>query len=357
MTRRDPFIEHDLAAITGENLPWSDLFGKQVLITGAAGFIGSYLVDTLAYLNELHPEAAINIYALGRNVTKLMRRFAHLAGRPDFHPIIQDVTAPWEMNHSIDFIIHAASPASPKYYLATPVDTVLANTIGTHHLLELARRAGASLLFLSSGTVYGNNSHGIDEIEETDFGALDPLDPRACYGESKRIGETLCAAYARQFDLHTTIARISHTYGPGLALDDGRVFTDFIADLLADRDIRINSDGMDTRPFCHISDLVVGLFLILLKGTSGNAYNIGSTEELSVLDLARLLLDISGKKGRRITLGAGTGAAQISPAPRSSGHFDTRRIKHLGWAPKISPAEGFRMMYQHFENRQHECLN
>lgn len=350
MARRDPIIERDLAAITDDPLPWSWLFGRNVLVTGASGFIGSYLVDTLAYLNELHPEARIGIHAMARSVDKLSRRFAHLAGRTGFIPIVHDVTGPWQPGTGrIHAIIHAASPASPARYLVTPADTVAANTLGTHHLLELARRDDARFLFLSSGTVYGEAIAGIGAIRETDFGPLDPLHPRSCYTEGKRAAETLCAAYQRQYGTHTGIARISHTYGPGLQLDDGRVFTDFIADLLADRDILIRSDGRDTRPFCHITDLIRGLFRILFDGTPGEAYNVGATRELSVLELAELLRTVSGKTHLQIRVEADTDGT--AAAPRSSGHFDIGKIGRLGWSPKIEPELGFRWMVEYFEAR------
>lgn len=348
MIRRDPFIERDLATIVGEALPWERLFGRNVLVTGAAGFIGGHLADTLAFLNERNPDARIGIYAMARNPDRLAARFAHLQGRPDFHPVAQDVIEPWRPPRGIDYIIHAASPASPGRYMAIPVDTIAANTLGTHRLLELARAHEARFLFLSSGTVYGQNPGGNAEIAETDFGPLDPLEPRACYGESKRLGETLCAAYQRQYGIHTAIARISHTYGPGLALDDGRVFTDFIADLLADRDIRIHSDGMDSRPFCYITDLIAGLYLVLLSGGPGEAYNLGATRELSVLELARLLLTISGRTHLQVRLRTG---APTPAAPRSSGHFDIAKIARLGWSPRIEPEQGFQYMYRYYETR------
>ena len=216
-------------------------------------------------------------------------------------------------------------------------------------MLALARLHGAKLLFLSSGTVYGEDTSGKQAIAETDFGPLDPLSPRACYGEAKRLAETLCAAYARQYGVHTGIARISHTYGPGLSLDDGRVFTDFIADLLADRDITIKSDGLDSRPFCYISDLIAGLFLILFKGDPGEAYNVGSTDELTIRNLAHLLLDISGKGDLKVDIAGAT--RDTNAPPRSSGHFDIAKIKRLGWRPSVAPETGFARMYAFYNGK------
>lgn len=347
MTQRNPVIERDLAAIAALPLPWEALHGRQVLVTGATGFLGSYLVEALAYLNELHPEQApIQILALARSREKLGARFSHLSGRDDFQPIIQDIAAPWTADVQPDFIIHAASLASPKYYLAAPVDTIRANVLGTMQLLELAKKSGGRLLFLSSGAVYGQPLSASNEIGEQDYGPLDPLDARSCYGESKRLGEAACMAYWREHQVAAVIARVSHTYGPGIDLSDGRIFSDVVASVLRGEDIRLHGEGLASRPFCYVSDMISGLLLLLLNGQAGEAYNIGATEELSVRELAELVIRVSGGNGVEVLINTAPNA--YGEAARSSGHFDIAKIRALGWACKISPEAGFARTLEYF---------
>lgn len=342
MRAPSPILAEDLQRILAAPLPWAELRGKRILVTGAAGFIGGHIVEALAYLKRSLPTADLRLFALARNLDKLRNRLPWLDLPGEVSPLIQDVSAPWQPAEAFDLIIHAASPASPKSYMQKPVDTILANTEGTRQLLELARRDGACLLFLSSGAVYGENTGHIDCIGETDFGGDDPLGPRACYGESKRLAETLCRAYFTQFGVDARIARISHCYGPGMALDDGRAITDLLANVLADVDIRLDSDGSASRPFCYVSDTVSALFHILLKGQSGEAYNVGATEEISILELAEKMIAAAGKSGRlAVRTSALAGAA---PAPRSSGHFNIDKIRRLGWQPEVDLASGLARM-------------
>lgn len=347
MAQRNPVIEHDLAAIAALPLPWSSLHGRRVLVTGATGFLGSYLVELLAYLNELQPEQApIQVLALARSREKLEARFAHLNAADYFQPIIQDIGAPWAADVQPDFIVHAASLASPKYYLAAPVDTIRANVLGTMQLLELARKSGGRLLFLSSGAVYGQPLSDSDEIGEQDYGPLDPLDARSCYAESKRLGEAACLAYWREHKVAAVIARVSHTYGPGIDLNDGRIFSDVVASVLRGEDVRLHGDGLSSRPFCYVSDMISGLLLLLLQGQPGEAYNIGATEELTVRALAELVIRASGETGVEVVIN--TAPSAYGQAARSSGHFDIAKIRALGWACKISPEAGFARTLEYF---------
>lgn len=346
--RRNPIIEGDLREITGLALPWESLNGKRVLVTGASGLIGGYLIEALSYLNESALSTPTTIYALARDEQKLRQRFAHLYGRTDFVPLIQDVASPIVGIDHADFIVHAASDANPRAYLQDPMGTIRANVLGTMNLLELARATNSRFLFLSSGAVYGQSQDSDAPITETGFGASDPCDPRACYGESKRMGETLCSAAFRQQGVDALVARISHTYGPGANLQDGRVFSDFIADAVAGRDICIKSDGLDQRPFCYIGDMTAALLLLLLKGTRGEAYNVGADEEMSIGALAKLIAGLPPEGAVNVVFAPQQRIA--TPASRDKGHFHIAKMRALGWNPSVAPSEGFRRMYAYYED-------
>lgn len=345
LIKRHLVISEDMQVIFSQGEDWRRFAGKHVVIAGSTGFLAAYLVEFFAWLSEQWPEEPVYIHALARHRDKLEARFSHLLGRHWFIPVIQDVCDPVTDMEQADFIVHAASHGSPKYYLRDPVGTAKANVLGTLNMLELARRTGARLLFMSSGAVYG---HGESEkpIRENDFGTLDPLDMSACYGEGKRMGETLCAAYQRQHGVPAVIARISHTYGPGVSLDDGRAFADFVADALAGRDIVLNSDGASSRPFCYIADVTAAFLILLLRGEGGNAYNVGMDQEMTILELAHLIAGLSPHPNVHVRLPA-QGQARCCEF-RSSGHFDLARMNHLGWRPQTSPETGFKRLLRYF---------
>lgn len=342
---RHSVIAEDMAVIQSCPEDWQQFAGKHVIIAGSTGFLAAYLVEFFAWLSEQWPERPVVIHALARHQEKLERRFPHLLGQPWFRPLIQDVCDPLPDLERADFIVHGASSGSPKYYLRDPVGTARSNVLGAMNMLELARRTGARLLFMSSGAVYGNGDSKAS-IAETDFGALDPLDASACYGEGKRMAETLCADYGRQFGVAAVIARISHTYGPGVALDDGRSFADFVADALAGRDIVLNSDGSSSRPFCYVADATAAFLTLLLRGEGGKAYNVGMDKEMTILELARLVAGLSPHPGLQVRLPPPSGNRQAEF--RSNGHFDISRMAQMGWCPTTEPEVGFQRMLRYF---------
>ena len=341
-TKRHAVIEEDLKAIVSSSLPWERLFGKTILISGANGFVPSYVLETLLYLNE-SAGAGIHAVALVRNPERAMQRLGHLAGRSDLTIVAQDVQAPYGGPDAVDFVIHAASQASPKVYSTDPVGTFAANVIGTWRMLEAARNARCEgFLFFSSGEVYGRIQNSSVAVTETSFGYLDPLNLRSCYAEGKRGGETLCACWHAQFGIPAKIIRLSHTYGPRMDLSDGRVFADFVADVVAGRDIVMKSDGSAKRPFCYLADAVEGIFTVLLRGDDGEAYNLGSDSEISILELAQLLCRLFPERNCRVVREDRSAGDPYLASTIPGGHFDISKIKSKGWAPKTGLEEGFR---------------
>ncbi len=346
---RHAVVEEDLRSITNSSLPWERFFGKTVLITGANGFVPAYMLETLLYLNETR-HAGIHILALVRNAEKAMRRLGNIVRRSDVTMIVQDVRTPYAGPRAADFIIHAASQASPKFYGSDPVGTFETNIIGTQRMLELASDVHSEgFLFFSSGEVYGQSEDIFLPVKETAFGTLDPIDIRSCYAEGKRGGETLCACWHAQFGIPAKIVRLSHTYGPGMTLDDGRVFADFVADVVARRDIVMKSDGSARRPFCYLADATVAFFTALLLGNSGEAYNVGSETECSILKLANTLCELFPERKCRVIRRERQPDEQYITSTISGGHLDISKIRSLGWEPKTGIEEGFSRTVRSYE--------
>jgi nucleoside-diphosphate-sugar epimerase len=339
---RHPIIEGDLEEICSQSLPWSLLEGKRVLVTGAAGMLPAYLVETLLYLNETGLNRSAQIVGMVRTLERAAHRFAAYANREDLRLVEHDVCREFEEDSTFDFILHAASPASPAQFGRDPVATLTPNTIGTYHLLEMARRSQTGvLLFFSSGEVYGEIPGDPLPVPEHTYGAIDPVDIRACYAESKRMGEAMCSAWSHQHGVETRIVRPFHTYGPHMPLRDGRVFSDFVADVLESKDIVMKSDGKATRTYCYLADATAAFFAVLLLGAVAEPYNVGSGFALTVRELAELLIGLVPEKQLSLVQREPSPSSEYLKSPLRWITPDVSKIRRLGWQPRTLPNHGF----------------
>jgi len=299
----------------------------RILITGGAGFLGSHLCDR--FLTQGH-----QVIAMDNLITGSVANIEHLAGNDDFRFIKQDVTEYLYVEGPLDAVLHFASPASPNDYMEYPIQTLKVGALGTHKTLGLARAKGAQYLLASSSEVYG------DPLEhpqsEGYWGNVNPIGPRGVYDEAKRFAEALTMAYHRYHGLDTRIARIFNTYGPRMRLDDGRVVPNFLGQALRGEPLTIYGDGTQTRSFCYVSDMIEGIDKLLFS-SEAEPMNLGNPQEMSILELAHLINEMTGNK-------AGMVYQSLPPDdPRVRQPDIARARKTLEWEPKVGLEEGLKI--------------
>ncbi|MFU0799093.1 MAG: dTDP-glucose 4-6-dehydratase/UDP-glucuronic acid decarboxylase [Xylanivirga thermophila] len=328
----------DLQSILDSNLELKKMRECSILVTGASGMIGSFIVDTFMFFNEIL-NYKINIFAMGRDRVSLEKRFKSHCKNPYFHILQQDINSKLVYAYCFDFIIHAASNAYPKVFSIDPVGTIMGNVLGTYNLLEYARQRGIKrFLFISSGEVYGQGTKDISEFVESYSGYVDSTNPRSCYPNAKRTAETLCISYTKQYNIDTVIARPCHTYGPTATLKDSRVSSQFIRNVIDGKDIVMKSQGLQLRSYCYVPDCVSGILTILLNGQTGNAYNIANKD--CIVTIRKMAENIADISDRKIVFEIPNEVEKSGYNPVIKSILNANKLERLGWKAKYNMNNG-----------------
>lgn len=317
------------------------LRSARILITGATGLVGAFLTDCLLALSDQNA-LDLRLYALCRNAARAKERFGERV-----NAIAADVSEATALPEC-DYIIHAASNAHPKAFSADPVGTMLANILGVRNLLEHLRAQGhGRLLFVSTGEIYGDNPAIRDGFSETDFGKIDSMNPRACYPESKRAAETLCASYLSQYRVDSVVARLCYVYGPTITNENSRADAQFLRNALSKTDIIMKSAGVQVRSYCYVADAARALITILSGGESGSAYNVANRAAVrSIREYAEALAKVAGVQVKFETPedAEKRGYSTVSRAVQKPD-----RLEALGWKPLFSFEEGIEHTFRIIE--------
>ena len=333
--------QRDIELVMGNPIDWDFFRGKSVLVTGATGRIGMYVVEALCEA-DLRWNLNMRIIAMARSAEKLEKVFGNTLQFPNIAAMIQDITEPISIDGGIDVIFHIAGAAAPVDFTERPVETLWGHVQGTKNILELARsKRSGQVFYVSTVEIYGELSKE-DGLAETDMGVLHHDNARACYPEAKRLCETMLAAYAAEFHVPYRGVRLSHTFGPGIALDDGRAFSEFLRDVIHGKDIVLHSDGSAVRPYTYVTDVIGAMLLIATKGADNSFYNVANLDNMiSIKDLAELLAKLCPEKNIKVKVSRQDNTG-LTFLPFQLSVMNVDKVKRLGWIPQVGLETAFR---------------
>lgn len=314
----------DVQTIADLDLDWEKLANKTVLISGASGMIGTFLIDVFMAKEN------IRVLAMGRNEEKAKERFSSYWNSKNFRFIRHDINQPFACEENIHYIIHLASNTHPLAYSNDPIGTITTNVLGTYHLLELACNKSIERFVLASSVeVYGENRHDCDKFKEDYCGYIDCNTLRAGYPESKRVSEAMCQAYMKQKNLDVVIPRLSRVYGPTMLMSDSKALSQFIKKGIHGEDIVLKSEGTQFYSYSYVADAVSGMLYVMLCGKKGEAYNIAdSNSDITLKDLAKMIADINGK---RVIFEIPDDNEKAGYSTATKAILDSSKIKSIGW--------------------------
>ena len=330
----------DVRYAAGISLPWEKLEGKSIMVSGATGLVGSFLMDMLMYRN-MNFHMGCTVYALGRNEERARERFAYCADEETFRFIPYDINLPLvrEDIGKVDYILHMASNTHPVAYSTDPIGTITTNIIGTRNMLEFAAAHNAErCAFTSSNEIYGENRGDVEKFDESYCGYIDCNTMRAGYPESKRCGEALCQAYIKQKGMDIVIPRLTRSYGPTLLKTDTKALSQFIGRGVAGEDIVLKSAGTQYYSYLYMLDTVTGLLTVLLKGENGQAYNIADdASDIMLKDLAAV---IAGYVGKKVVFEIPDAVESAGYSRATKARLESTKLASLGWKARYDIKAG-----------------
>ncbi len=347
----DNIIFEDVKRICSENQTMlQKLEASTLLISGGGGFLGSYILDIIDYCNSNIFVTPCKVICVENFITGVPARIKHLMNNKYISIINKDVSKPLDITDKLDYIIHCAGIASPTFYRKYPIETIEVNVTGLKNLLELAKtNIVKSFLYFSTSEIYGNPTSENIPTPESYNGNVSCTGPRACYDESKRLGETLCVNYYNQYNIPIKVVRPFNVYGPGLRLDDKRVIPDYFMDAFKKKHIVIFSDGRPTRSFCYISDAVTGFLKAFLSPHNGEAFNIGNDEkEISMSELAEMVAESVGDIAIEYKESQEKSYLTDNPQRRCPDLCKARKL--LDYKPTVALKEGLNRLKEWYEN-------